>query len=563
MIPRSLSVRSKITLALLAAIALSIASTGFFTVRQSYDALGAQAEEEALALATALAEPVDELLSRLAYSLGRLSREPAIVGMDPVRQLFVLDLMTTTSEPFDGMIVSDPAGKVIRTDGTGTPTMELLPPDPEAALRAPAASGRTTFSEGYRSTSGQVCVLVGAPILRRGIIIGVLSGVVALERHSLGGMKGIRFGRSGYAYIVDSKGRALSHPNPEQLLRSLSAFHPPPALGKTPRIQDWVNTEGEARLAATVPIAGSDWQIVVSRLRDEAYAPARRLLTVLLQILAFGLAVSFVIGAALARWIAKPISTLMRGVAELSSGRPIARIEPGAGDEIGQLTSAFNDMAASLTRTIRHLEAFGYSVAHDLRAPARTVTAFAELILKNGRALDEETRSHVRRIQGAGQRLRLMLDGLMTLSRLAQDIPRTEVVDLSDLARRSAGELAATEPERRVDLRILRTLLRCVMDNAWIFTRGRDGVRIEVGREARRGGAPVFFVRDNGPGFDPALAERLFRPFHRLPNAQGVPGIGIGLAAAARIVELHGGTIRAESRPGEGTAILFTLGEPR
>ena len=450
----------------------------------------------------------------------------------------------------------------------------MLPPNPQNALRAPEDPGKAAFSEVYRSSSGTICVLIGAPILRRGIVIGALWGIIALERHSMGGMKGIRVGRSGYAYVIDSRGLTLSHPNPERLMENVSEYRPPPSLGKAPRIHDWTNTEGETRLAAIVPISGTGWYIVVSRLRNEAYAPARRLLKLLLAILSLGLVVSFVIGAALARWIARPISTLTRGVLALSAGRAAAPIEPLSGDEIGLLTAAFNDMAASLTRTIRHLESFGYSVAHDLRAPARTVTAFSELILRKEDELDEETRSHLRRILGAGKRIRSMLDGLMTLSRLAQETPVMRAVDLTTLARRCAAELAALEPQRRVELtvpegltargdpRLLEELLHGLLENAWKFTRGRPDARVEVGRKERDGGPPVYFVRDNGIGFDPALSERLFKPFHRLPNAMGHPGIGIGLAAAARVVELHGGGIQAESRPGEGATIFFTLGGP-
>lgn len=565
------SLRAKITFALIVAVAFSIAATGGLSALQSYAAMSREAEGEALVLATALAGAVNEMRSRTRYTIDRLARDPDIVSMAPRRQRRVLELMADAIDLLDGIVISDPNGRVILTDRTGQPTEGLLPPRPEAILAAPAASGAIVVSDAFRSSSGAIGIAIGAPIRRRGAVIGVLTGVVALERHNVGGMKGVRFGTSGYAYIIDARGRTLSHPNRERLLENVSEYHPPPKLGKTSGIHQWTNTEGERRLAALAPTADSGWYVVVTRLRSEAEAPARRLLVMLLAILAASLAGSVVLGAILARWIARPVSNLMRGVRELSEGHLTSPIEPDAGDEIGQLTSAFNDMAASLTRTIRHLETFGYSVAHDLRAPARTITAFSELILKRRSGLDEESRRHFQRILDAGRRMRLMLDGLMTLSRLSQMTPAKEAVDLSDMASRCAAELSALEPDRRVaveiaegmtatgDPRLLRILLRSLMENAWKFTRGRPDARVAVGREDRGCGAPAYFVRDNGPGFEPALTERLFKPFHRLPNAEGVPGIGIGLASAARVVEYHGGTLWAESRPGAGAAFFFTL----
>lgn len=568
---RRWSLRAKITFALIAAVSLSVAATGFLSALQSYAAMSREAEEEALVLADALAEPVAEMLSRTRYTIGRLSREPDIVGMNPLRQRRVLELMADAIELLDGIVISDQNGRVLLTDTTGQPTEELLPPRPEAMLAAPAATG-IIVSDAFRSSAGAIAIAIGAPIRRRGTVIGVLTGIVALERHSVGGMKGVRFGTSGYAYLIDAKGRTLSHPNRERLLENVSEYRPPPQLGKTSKIHEWTNTEGETRLAALAPIADSGWYVVVTRLRSEAEAPARRLLALLLAILAGGLAGSIVLGAALARWITEPVSNLMRGVRELSTGHITTPIEPGTGDEIGQLTAAFNEMAASLTRTIRHLETFGYSVAHDLRAPARAITTYSELILRKESGLDEETRGYFARILHAGRRMRLMLDGLMTLSRLSQITPSVETVDLTDIAVRCAEELSASEPDRKVDIRIaagltatgdprlLHVLLRSLLENAWKFTRGRPDARVEVGRQGRGDGPAAYFIRDNGPGFDPALTDRLFKPFHRLPNAEGVPGIGIGLAAAARVVEFHGGALWAESRPGAGAAFFFTLG---
>ncbi|MBI5203240.1 MAG: hypothetical protein HY925_16740 [Elusimicrobia bacterium] len=228
----------------------------------------------------------------------------------------------------------------------------------------------------------------------------------------------------------------------------------------------------------------------------------------------------------------------------------------------------------NLERAVQQLEAFGYSVAHDLRAPARTIAIFSEAVLRKEASLDEDTRGFFHRIKEAGQRMRLMLDGLLTLSRISQEKLSLGPVDLAVIARRRLDELAAQEPERRVevrvadsipvqgDARLLEILLQNLLENAWKFTLDRPDARIEAGSETRDG-VRVHFVRDNGRGFDPALNQRLFKPFHRLPNAEGIPGLGIGLASASRIADAHGGKIWVESMPGAGTTFFFTLSDPK
>jgi PAS domain S-box-containing protein len=228
--------------------------------------------------------------------------------------------------------------------------------------------------------------------------------------------------------------------------------------------------------------------------------------------------------------------------------------------------------AAQLERSNRELRDVSYSVAHDLRAPARSVVTFSEHILKKSGELDGETRGLFDRVVQAGKRLLLMLDGLLELSQLSQKEPAREPVELSSLIRQRLDELAAQEPERRFELSILEDmpargdprligiLIQNLVENAWKFTRDRATTRIEAGKLVSEGEIS-YFIRDNGRGFDPELANQLFRPFHRLPNAGDVAGVGIGLASSARVVEAHGGKIWAEGRSGRGATFFFSLGE--
>ena len=226
-----------------------------------------------------------------------------------------------------------------------------------------------------------------------------------------------------------------------------------------------------------------------------------------------------------------------------------------------------------LSAANRELEAFAYSVSHDLRAPLRTIEGFSRLLLeRHASQLDEAGRDYLARVRKAAARMGELIDSMLKMSRLSRSELRMTQVDLSQLARELVRDLQADEPGREVAIEIapdlhacgdpilLRSLLQNLLDNAWKFTRGRATPRIEVGAGApRQDGAREFFVRDNGAGFPPEYADKLFRPFQRLHSQDSFAGHGVGLASAKRIVDRHGGELRAEGREGEGATFWFTL----
>ncbi|HET8818383.1 MAG TPA: CHASE domain-containing protein [Xanthomonadaceae bacterium] len=226
-----------------------------------------------------------------------------------------------------------------------------------------------------------------------------------------------------------------------------------------------------------------------------------------------------------------------------------------------------------LSAANQELEAFAYSVSHDLRSPLRTIEGFSRLLLeRHASQLDEAGRDYLGRVRKAAGRMGELIDSMLKMSRLSRSELRMATIDLSQLARDLARDLQADDPGRDVAIDIapgleacgdpvlVRSLLQNLLDNAWKFTRGRDGARIEVGPgEARHDGAKEFFVRDNGAGFPPEYADKLFRPFQRLHSQDSFAGHGIGLASAKRIVDRHGGSLRARGREGEGATFWFTL----
>jgi PAS domain S-box-containing protein len=223
-----------------------------------------------------------------------------------------------------------------------------------------------------------------------------------------------------------------------------------------------------------------------------------------------------------------------------------------------------------LTIANQDLESFAYSVSHDLRAPLRAIDGFSRLLGERyGSGLDEEGRDYVARVRNAAARMGSLIEALLKMARLGRGGIHPVALDVGRMAADIVGELRANEPGREVEVSIapnlravgdaslVRNLLENLLGNAWKFTRDSRPARIEVGREP--GGA--FYVRDNGAGFPAEYADKLFRPFQRLHSQEEFAGEGVGLASVRRIVERHGGTIRADSVQGQGATFAFTLPE--
>jgi PAS domain S-box-containing protein len=219
----------------------------------------------------------------------------------------------------------------------------------------------------------------------------------------------------------------------------------------------------------------------------------------------------------------------------------------------------------------RELEAFSYSVAHDLRAPLRGMNGFAQVLLEEyADKLDAGGRECIDEICTNARKMGALIDGLLSLSRVTRSDWRPERVDLSALVRTIAAELSAAEPRREVSIAVCdhvsadmdpalaRALFENLLGNAWKFTTGTPGAQVAFGA-SDRDGARTLFVRDNGAGFDMDHAKNLFAPFQRLHTVAEFPGTGIGLATVQRIVHRHGGRIWAEGKVGAGAAFYFTL----
>jgi light-regulated signal transduction histidine kinase (bacteriophytochrome) len=278
-----------------------------------------------------------------------------------------------------------------------------------------------------------------------------------------------------------------------------------------------------------------------------------------------------------------------------STGKPmaserLAEINIGAGDEVGQLTTAFKLMTEQLHQSFetleqrvtertaqleaanKELEAFSYSVSHDLRAPLRHIDGYLELLQESaGPALDAENLQYLSNITHAARRMSVLIDDLLAFSRMGRQEMHNIPVDLSALV---AEVIRGFEPEtegRDIDWHIAplpvvaadRSMLRLVLvnliSNALKYTGKRPRARIEIGAQPGEPGETVVFVRDNGAGFDMRFQDKLFGVFQRLHRVDEFDGIGIGLANVFRIIARHGGRVWAQGQVGQGATFYFAL----
>jgi PAS domain S-box-containing protein len=230
---------------------------------------------------------------------------------------------------------------------------------------------------------------------------------------------------------------------------------------------------------------------------------------------------------------------------------------------------------AQLKAANKELEAFSYSVSHDLSAPLRSIDGFSQILLEDYAAqLDATGKDYLSRVRAATQRMAQLINDMLNLSRVTRAEMRREAVDLSALARLVAAELQQAAPERQVefviadgiaangDARLLRGVLENLFGNAWKFTSKHSNARIEFGVLYPNGhsdGQPIYFVRDDGAGFDIAFANKMFGVFQRLHDASEFEGNGIGLASVQRIINRHAGRVWAEGAVERGATFYFTL----
>lgn len=324
----------------------------------------------------------------------------------------------------------------------------------------------------------------------------------------------------------------------------------------------WVARHGESLRIADVSLDARYRQIRAD-IRSELCVPLRSGERII--------GVVDVESAKLDAWSADDQRLLETIAAQIGIALENAELYAQAQQHAAELEHRVAERTAELRQSNAELEAFAWSVSHDLRAPLRAMEGFSQALLEEYLPqLDAAGQGYLRRVIAASHRMAELIDDLLYLSRITRHTIQRQRVNLSLLAREIIDDLRRAQPQRTVefvmaddlvvegDERLLRVALENLLGNAWKFTAGRDPARIEFGRKEDSGN-PVYFIRDNGVGFEMAFADKLFIPFQRLHSTHEFSGTGIGLAIVERIIHRHVGRLWAEGRVGEGATFYFTL----
>jgi signal transduction histidine kinase len=583
-----------IMLTLLVSIGVAFAWTAHREMRRALRQAG---EDRIRNAATPLADLLAQGATARVAENRRLADDPAIrrfVQSGESPDAAMLALRTARERSLQSKIdLKAWGGTTVTRLASENVTLERSPRPPGASSAGPEGIGPLRVENGriVYSSSVSVPAAAGDPASGSGVVtidrpISPGSGVVLVQR-LIGSGAVLKFGNTAGDVWTDLTGPIAGPPSGP--LREAISF---------------ADAQGTRHLGAAVPIPGTPWQVWVEFVEGELMRPAQTLLRLMLPWTAL-LVLLGVVGAWVvsARTIA-PLEHVAKAADAIASGDYSRRLVVTGRDEISRLASAFNVMAAhvaesqevlearvqartrelnqsreelqkyatNLSAANSELEAFSYSVSHDLRAPLRGIDGFSQALIEDcGERMGEDGMDYLRRIRKAAQHMGCLLDDLLKLARVTRAELRFETIDLSAMAETTLQALSEAHKDRTVDWRVepglraagdarlMQIALTHLLENAWKFTGKRAQAQIEFGMRRDSGGAGEYFVRDNGAGFDPVYSAKLFAAFQRLHHAAEFPGTGIGLATVQRIVSRHGGQVRAEGAIEQGATFTFTL----
>ncbi len=512
---------------------------------------------------------------------------------------------------YPNVVIADSAGTVVYSADTAYGAQHLGKPYPDAVLLHEARKG-VYFTDLARDESAtRIEIMAAGPVLNDS---GNFIGYVIIQIDMVPIFAFIAdptgLGRTGESLIVQRKGDSVLFLSPLRYaqgaaLKKSVAFNGKKAFPAQKAAQGdtgagkTIDYAGDEVLAAWRYLPSLRWGLVSKINTDEALQPVfdlrRHIIIADIVIFAVGSFFAFFFAARLT----DPIRRLQKGAELIRGGDLDHRVSTSSKDEIGQLSRAFDDMTVTLKKTIdqhrlseeevrrlnealrlyvaqlessnSELEAFAYSVSHDLRSPLRSIEGFSLALLEDySDKLDSAGKDYLSRVRNAAVRMGQLIDDLLKLSRVTRSEMTRERTDLSMIARSIADNLKKQHPERTAqfiiadgltaycDTRLITVVMENMLANAWKFSEKSLRTVIEFGT-AEKNGERAFFVSDNGAGFDMQYAGKLFSPFQRLHRTDDFPGTGIGLATVKRIINRHGGKVWIEAEEGKGATVYFTL----
>jgi signal transduction histidine kinase len=552
----------------------------------------------------------NETLTLQAHAMLNLRR----VAPTTYRALYLFDSQGNLS-----ISLADPLEELLKVTDVNAilnrPAAEL-PREVEIALAA-AMQGETYISPVIIKSEDRL------PVLYMGFRIGpdldAGSQVMVAEidlQEIWGRLDGISVDETGRAYLVSREGVIIAHPDHSQMGQLVDANLAPLLNGKEGSIEYRDQQDGKVLLASFSPVESiPGWHLVVEQELGEVIAPINQLYYSTAAFLLLIVLLTLVGGEVISRILVRPIKKLVRATETVASNHDLSQdIQVEGEDEVAKLAQAFNAMIASLRENqvviqqhtdtlekavkgrtdelldaqellVRHasdlefankeMEAFSYSIAHDLRAPLRALNGYSQLLLEEYEdRLEDDGKDYLERIRKSSLQMTVLIDNLLKLSRMGrQEIVRQDV-NLEELLRNVILELEPETHQRNIqwqigglpmvtgDRALLRVVLVNLLSNALKYTRSRLQAQIEIGSQEDVSMGTVIYVRDNGIGFDMKYQDRLFGVFQRLHSSEEFEGTGIGLATVRRIINRHGGKTWAEGKVEGGATFYFSLPHP-
>ncbi len=573
--PASLRTRLALTLAAAAAVPVLLLTPLYSHEEESHAVSEQLARQQALA--SAIAQDVGDYVTLHRAAVTLLATQPGLLALSPAEQhLLLKSSKAAYPDVNDFRTVAANGEPIARSDD----------------LQGISLIAEPVFEEARRTTQPSLHIR-NSPVLHRPVFSfgvpvldaeGHFDGMVfaSLEFSRVAGFLGRNDFGDLQTYLVDAVGQVIAHPDLDLVgsLANLSENPSVAALLSNPDASGSLSVAAPsgAVLAGYAHVPELGWGVIVERNSDIALAPTRAKLDLLFGglLLIIGAAAGF--GVVAAGWLSRPLVTLAAAADGLATGDDSLPLPTRGLTEVAGLGSAFGTMrahvighTAALVAANKELEAFSYSVSHDLRAPLRAINGFSRILLEeHASTLVPEGQRYLELVRDNASQMGSLIDDLLRFSRLNRQGLRRDRVLMAEVVRDVLADLAADWEGRHVqivvgelitcqaDATLIKQLFVNLLSNAFKFTRQRAVGHVEIGCKQVDGDV-VYFVKGDGAGFDMRYAHKLFGVFQRLHRAEEYEGTGVGLAIVQRIVHRHGGQVWAEGVLDQGATFSFTL----